>query len=139
MPRILKASAALAALPQELSTADHPDQISSLVTAIEDAVLPLQLYQSSLTGQGLSLNNEYAGRMKRAALQYERGAKQLTQMAKSSPQSSGAMMALVEELTVSMNEYRTQGRLDDASIPPATVEEMRRMAMRNKVGPVQQP
>jgi hypothetical protein len=132
LPRILKASEALAAWPSSSSEA-LPDEVSTLTTAIEDAILPLQLYQSSLTGQGLSLNNEYAVRMKRAALQYERAAKQLTTMMKAKKPDAAAMNGLVEELTVAMQEYRTQGRLDDASIPPATVEEMRRMAMRNQV------
>jgi hypothetical protein len=132
LPRILKASDALASWPVS-SSEPLPEEVSTLATAIEDAILPLQLYQSSLTGQGLSLNNEYAVRMKRAALQYERAAKQLTTMMKAKKQDPATMNALVKELTVAMQEYRTQGRLDDASIPPATVEEMRRMAMRNQV------
>ena len=160
LPRILKASDALKSLPEELATAAKSittssdgeyswDRVLELVATVDDAVLPLQLYQSSLTGQGLSLSNEYATRMKDAALRYERSAKQLTtlfQINKKNTNPSKTLASTVGtqetkiqtilvDLTAAMTEYRTQGRLTDAdnmSIPSATPEEMRRMAMRSK-------
>jgi hypothetical protein len=156
----LKASDALAVLPAEISSATKSinnneeeynwDHVLELVAMVDDAVLPLQLYQSSLTGQGLSLNNEYAVRMKNAALRYERSAKQLTtifqtnkknfnpnttKMIASNTATQEKIQSILTELKDAMNEYRIQGRLtdtDNLSIPSATPEEMRRMAMRNK-------
>jgi hypothetical protein len=160
LPRILKASEALNALPEELSIASKAmststdeeyswDRVLELVAMVDDAVLPLQLYQSSLTGQGLSLSNDYAARMKDAALRYERSAKQLTTLfqigkkntnpAKTIATNVGTRETKIQSILVdlkdAMNEYRKQGRLTDAdnmSIPSATPEEMRRMAMRSK-------
>ena len=160
LPRILKASDALNTLPNELSVAAKSisttsqeeynwDRVFELVAMVDDAVLPLQLYQSSLNGQGLSLSNEYAVRMKDAALRYERSAKQLTtlfQIGKKNTNPTKTLVtnlstqetkiqSIVIDLTEAMNEYRKQGRLTDAdnmSIPSATPEEMRRMAMRSK-------
>lgn len=160
LPRILKASDALNTLPNELSVAAKSisttsqeeynwDRVLELVAMVDDAVLPLQLYQSSLNGQGLSLSNEYAVRMKDAALRYERSAKQLTTLFQIGKKNTNPTKTLVTnlstqetkiqsilvDLTEAMNEYRKQGRLTDAdnmSIPSATPEEMRRMAMRSK-------
>jgi hypothetical protein len=147
-------------LPEELSIATKSiattsneeynwDRVLELVAMVDDAVLPLQLYQSSLTGQGLSLSNEYAVRMKDAALRYERSAKQLTTVfqigkkntnpAKTLASNVGTqetkIQSILDDLKDAMNEYRKQGRLTDAdnmSIPSATPEEIRRMAMRSK-------
>ena len=160
LPRILKASDALSALPEELSVAAKSiatttdqeynwDRLLELVAMVDDAVLPLQLYQSSLNGQGLSMNNDYAVRMKDAALRYERSAKQLTtvfQIVKKNTNPNKALasnfgtqetkiQSILMDLKDAMNEYRKQGRLtdtDNMSIPSATPEEMRRMAMRSK-------
>lgn len=150
----------MSALPDELSQAAKSiatpgddeynwDRVLELVAMVDDAVLPLQLYQSSLTGQGLSLSNEYALRMKDAALRYERSAKQLTtlfQIGKKNANPTKTLatnvgtqetkiQTILVDLKDAMNEYRKQGRLTDAdnmSIPSATPEEMRRMAMRSK-------
>lgn len=131
LPRILKVSNEIALIPNALVDGDWAT-VADFGKVAENAILPLQLYQSSLDGQGLSMNNAYAKIMKQDALQYEKAYQVFAKAVKQ--QNLDSAQQAVSEMGVAIADYRTQGRLsdDDGNIP--SVDEMRRMAMRRQTG-----
>jgi hypothetical protein len=77
----------------------------------ENAILPLQLYVSSLDGQGLSMANSYAKQMKEDALTYEKAYKVFEKALKK--QDSEKVLETVTAMGVAVVDYRTVGRLRD--------------------------
>lgn len=114
-------------IPDAIASGDW-DTVKDFSRTAENAVLPLQLYQSSLDGQGLSMSNSYAKVMKEDALKYEKSYRVFEQAIKKS--DGDRALEAVTSMGVAIADYRQQGRLkdDDGFIP--SVDEMRRMAMR---------
>lgn len=131
LPRIQKVSNEIGTVPDAIDAADWA-AVQEFAKTAENAVLPLQLYQSSLDGQGLSLSNSYARRMKEDAVQYE-SAYQAFGLAIRQRDGSAARQA-VSDMGVAIADYRQQGRLSDADGNIPSVDEMRRMAMRKQTG-----
>lgn len=127
LPRIQKVTTEITAIPDALARSDW-EAVRTFAKTAENAILPLQLYQSSLDGQGLSMSNSYAKLMKEDALQYEKSYRVLERAILKSDNDSA--LQAVTGMGVAIADYRQQGRLkdDDGNIP--SVEEMRRMAMR---------
>jgi hypothetical protein len=132
LPRIQKVTAEIGTVPDAIAANDW-EAVAAFAKTAENAVLPLQLYQSSLDGQGLSLSNAYAKVMKEDALQYEKAYKLL---AKAIQKNDGeTALQAVSDMGVAIADYRQQGRLyneDGKTIP--SVDEMRRMTMRRQTG-----
>lgn len=94
----------------------------------DNAVLPLQLYVSSLDGQGLGMANSYAKTMKKDAEIFEKQYKILQKAMKTQDQDMA--LAAVQQMGIAVAEYRQAGRLsdDDGNIP--SVDEIKRSTMR---------
>lgn len=99
-----------------------------ILQVADNAILPLQLYVSSLDGQGLGMANSYAKQMKQDAAAYEKAYKEFVKAL--GKQNSAALLTAVTDMAVAVASYRQTGGLrdDDGNIP--SVDEMRRMAMR---------
>jgi hypothetical protein len=131
LPRIQKVSNEIVSMPVAIASNDW-GTVAEFAKTAENAVLPMQLYQSSLDGQGLSMSNSYAKLMKEDAMQYERAYKVF---ARAIQRNDGdAALQAVSDMGAAIADYRQQGRLqdDDGNIP--SVDEMRRMAMRQQTG-----
>ena len=104
------------------------EEVQVFATTADNAVLPLQLYVSSLDGQGLSMANSYAKTMKKDAEIFEKQYKLLAKALKNKDQDMA--LAAVQEMGVAVAEYRQAGRLsdDDGNIP--SVDEIKRSTMR---------
>lgn len=127
LPRILQVSTEIATVPGAIAAGDW-ERVTAFGATAANAVLPLQLYQSSLGGQGLSLNNSYAQRMKEAATRYQAA---YAAFAKAVLRRDAAVaLQAVIDMGLAVQEYRQEGRLadDDGNIP--SVDEIRRMSMR---------
>jgi hypothetical protein len=94
-------------VPDRLASGDW-SAVQSFAATADNAILPLQLYVSSLDGQGLSMKNQYAIQIR---------------------DPDQALSAIVD-MGLAVADYRQQGRLsdDDGYIP--SIDDMRRMAMR---------
>ena len=127
LPRIQKVTAEISACSNALAVQDWETAESFGKTA-ENAILPLQLYVSSLDGQGLSMSTGFAKQMRQDALDYQAAYKVFDQ-AVQQRDSATALMA-VSQMGVAVADYRQTGRLkdDDGNIP--SIDEMKRMAMR---------
>jgi len=130
LPRIQKVTTEIAVVPDKILAQDWQSLDDFMKTA-DNAILPLQLYVSSLDGQGLGMANEYAKQMKTDAMKYEKSYKSLKKAIES--QNGDLALAAVTDMGVAVADYRQVGRLkdDDGFIP--SVDEMRRMAMRKPV------
>jgi hypothetical protein len=131
LPRIIKVSTEINSVPDYIAQADWV-AVADFGKVAENAILPLQLYQSSLDGQGLSMNNAYARIMKEDALQYEKAYQRFAKAVRA--QNGEQALQAVSDMGVAIADYRQQGRLsdDDGNIP--SVDDMRRMAMRRQTG-----
>eukprot|EP00522_Entomoneis_paludosa_P007120 CAMPEP_0172447168 /NCGR_PEP_ID=MMETSP1065-20121228/6536_1 /TAXON_ID=265537 /ORGANISM="Amphiprora paludosa, Strain CCMP125" /LENGTH=264 /DNA_ID=CAMNT_0013198403 /DNA_START=145 /DNA_END=939 /DNA_ORIENTATION=- len=127
LPRIQKVSTEIVACTDALLTEDW-ETVTGFGKTAENAILPLQLYVSSLDGQGLSMSTGFAKQMRQDAADYEKAYKAFEQALKKkdSPQALQAVSAM----GVAVADYRQAGRLkdDDGNIP--SIDEMKRMAMR---------
>ena len=136
LPRILKVSREMVSVSETLSNQDWESIQTNFLPMAENAVLPLQLYVSSLDGQGLSMTNSYAKQMKADALAYENAFHRL-QKAVGNQNREAALLALTD-MAEAINDYRQQGRLtndEDGEFP--SIDEMRRMAMRQPTMKIQ--
>jgi hypothetical protein len=130
LPRIVKASQQIEKLPDAIAAADW-ETIALYDKDIENAILPLQLYQSSLDGQGLSMSSSFAKEMKKDAVNYEKSYKLFAKAL--SKKDTNSLLSATTDMAALIADYRQQGRLnsdDDDGTTIPTVEEMRRMAMR---------
>lgn len=127
LPRIQKVTNEIGTVPDAIAAADW-DTVNNFSKTAENAILPLQLYQSSLDGQGLSMSNSYAKVMKEDALKYEKSYKVFAKAIQKT--DADTALQAVTDMGVAIADYRQQGRLrdDDGNIP--SVDDMRRMAMR---------
>jgi hypothetical protein len=132
LPRIQKVTVEMPGIYQAIQTGDWQAVETFTTTTAENAILPLQLYVSSLDGQGLSLKNSYAKQMKLYALEYER----LYKVLRRAVQLKDASTALqaISDMALAVADYRQTGRLDGLddnygnNIP--SVDEIKRMSMR---------
>lgn len=127
LPRIQKVTAKISEVPQAIANGDW-ETVEAFATTADNAVLPLQLYVSSLDGQGLSMSTSFAKTMKNDAKTFEQNFKELQKALKKKDQD--AALKAVQEMGVAVADYRQAGRLtdDDGNIP--SVEEIRRSTMR---------
>jgi hypothetical protein len=114
-------------MPDCLASGDWT-AVESFAATADNAILPLQLYVSSLTGQGLSMKNEYAIQMKQDAQDFQRSFNTLEAAIRR--HDSDQALEAINSMGLAVADYRQQGRLsdDDGYIP--SVDEMRRMTMR---------
>lgn len=127
LPRIQKVTARISEVPQAIANGQW-EAVEKFTATADNAILPLQLYVSSLDGQGLSMSNTYAKTMKKDAKNFEASFKDLQKAIKKKDQE--AALKAVQEMGVAVADYRQVGRLtdDDGNIP--SVEEIRRSTMR---------
>jgi hypothetical protein len=127
LPRIQKVSQEITMIPDAVAAEDWT-ALEEFSKTADNAILPLQLYQSSLDGQGLSMSADFAKQMKVDALQYEQAYKRFVKALEQ--RNTDALTTAITDMAVAVADYRQQGRLsdDDGNIP--SVEEMRRMTMR---------
>jgi hypothetical protein len=97
-------------MPEAIAGQDWP-AVAAFGKVAENAVLPLQLYVSSLDGQGLSMANSYAKQMKTDALAYEKAYKLFEKALKK--QDVEQVLQTVTAMGVAIIDYRTVGRLRD--------------------------
>ena len=127
LPRIQKVTAGISDVPQAIANGDW-ETVEAFASAADNAVLPLQLYVSSLDGQGLSMANSYAKSMKNDAKIFEQNYKDLQKAMKK--RDKEASLKAVQEMGVAVADYRQSGRLTDADGNIPSVEEIRRSTMR---------
>jgi len=129
LPRIQKVTQEIAGLSDALAAGDWLTPVKNLATTADNAILPLQLYVSSLDGQGLSMKNQYAVQMKRDAAEFEKSYHDLELAIRQ--QDRDRALDAISGMGVAIADYRQQGRLsdDDGYIP--SIDEMKRMTMRN--------
>jgi hypothetical protein len=110
LPRIQKVTEEIVRVPEAIAGGDWI-AVAAFGKVAENAVLPLQLYVSSLDGQGLSMANSYAKEMKADALAYEKAYKLFEKALKK--QDSEQVLQTVTAMGVAVIDYRTVGRLRD--------------------------
>ena len=127
LPRIQKVTERIGGVSQYIANGQW-EEVEAFAVVADNAVLPMQLYVSSLDGQGLSMSNSYAKVMKNDALEYEKQFKILQKALKKKDKDMA--LAAVQEMGVAIVDYRQAGRLkdDDGNIPD--VAEIRRSTMR---------
>jgi hypothetical protein len=136
LPRIQKVTNELSQVPDAILNDDW-ETVREFAKVAENAILPLQLYQSSLDGQGLSMNNSYAKIMKQDAMEYEKQYKLFEKAI--GKRDKDTALSTVTNMAVAVADYRQQGRLrdDDGNIP--SVDEIKRMTMRKPTIQVNRP
>jgi hypothetical protein len=136
LPRIQKVTNELSQVPDAILNDDW-ETVREFAKVAENAILPLQLYQSSLDGQGLSMNNSYAKIMKQDAMEYEKQYKLFEKAI--GKRDKDTALSTVTNMAVAVADYRQQGRLrdDDGDIP--SVDEIKRMTMRKPTIQVNRP
>lgn len=110
LPRVRRA---FELLPRADALVDNGDWggVSELATgSLADAVLPMQLYASSLGGQGLSLAPKFVQKMDEAATRYEKACKNL-QMAVKKKDERRAHDS-VRDMQACVKTYRAEGKLE---------------------------
>jgi hypothetical protein len=110
LPRIQKVTEEIVRMPEAIAGQDWA-AVTAFGKVAENAVLPLQLYVSSLDGQGLSMANSYAKQMKIDALAYEQAYKKFEKALKK--QNGEEVLLTVTAMGVAIIDYRTVGRLRD--------------------------
>ena len=127
LPRIQKVSTEIGACTDALLIEDW-DRVQEFAKTAENAILPLQLYASSLDGQGLSMASGFAKQMRDDALEYEKAYKSFDKALKR--RDSPSALQAVSDMGVLVADYRNAGRLkdDDGNIP--SIDEMKSMTMR---------
>lgn len=110
LPRIQKVTEEIVSMPDAIAGGDWL-AVTAFGKVAENAVLPLQLYVSSLDGQGLSMANSYAKQMKIDALAYEKAYKLFEKALKK--QDGEIVLQTVAAMGVAIIDYRTVGRLRD--------------------------
>ena len=127
LPRIQKVTEIIGEVPQFIANGQW-EEVQVFATTADNAILPLQLYVSSLDGQGLSMANSYAKTMKKDAEIFEKQYKILQKAMKNKDKDTA--LAAVQEMGVAVADYRQAGRLKDdvGNIP--SVDEIKRSTMR---------
>lgn len=110
LPRV-KRALDLLPVTDNLVTAGDWSEASALATgALADAVLPMQLYASSLAGQGLSLAPRFVQRMDDAASTYNEACTKLQKACKK--RDSTIARENVKTMLAAVQRYRVEGRLE---------------------------
>eukprot|EP00171_Calliarthron_tuberculosum_P014247 IDg14247t1 len=110
LPRVRRAHESLP-LAEKLVASGNWAEASALAGGtLEDAVLPMQLYASSLAGQGLSLAPKFVQKMNDEASHYEAACKRLKTACKK--RDTNIARELVADMTSSIARYRGAGRLE---------------------------
>jgi hypothetical protein len=127
LPRIQKVTARINEIPQFIANGQW-EEVQIFAATADNAILPLQLYVSSLDGQGLGMANSYAKTMKKDAEIFEKQYKILQKALKN--QDQDLALEAVQQMGIAVAEYRQAGRLsdDDGNIP--SVDEIKRSTMR---------
>lgn len=120
LPRIQKVTEEIVRMPEAIAAQDWV-AVADFGKVADNAVLPLQLYVSSLDGQGLSMANSYAKQMKVDALDYEKAYKLFVKALKI--QNGDQILQAVTAMGVAVADYRIVGHLsdDDGNLPVSSV------------------
>lgn len=110
LPRVRRALETLPRTEQLVDNGNWNEAASLAAGALEDAVLPMQLYASSLAGQGLSLAPKFVQTMSKEAERYETAVKRLKTACKK--RDANGARQLVADMTDSIAKYRGAGKLD---------------------------
>lgn len=108
------------------------DTLDDFKLTAENAILPLQLYQSSLDGQGLSMSSGYAKQMKDDAKLYEGSYKKFVKAVQK--RDVEVARQSLSDMEFAISDYRFQGRLGNELAEIPSVEDIRRMSMRRATG-----
>lgn len=110
LPRVRRALESLPRAEELVMKGDWAEATVLVGGTLEDAVLPMQLYASSLAGQGLSLAPKFVQKMSDEAAHYEATCKRLKTACKR--RDTKVARELVADMTASMARYRGAGRLE---------------------------
>lgn len=110
LPRVKRALEECKRIREDIGKGEWNTIQRKVENVLQDAVLPMKLYVSSLAGQGLALNVSFAGQMAANADGYEAALKKLKR-AVSRKNESDAMSAL-NTMETSIAEYRKAGKLE---------------------------
>ena len=127
LPRITKVTSAIDVVPQQIANGQW-EEVEEFRKTADTAILPLQLYVSSLDGQGLSMNNSYAKEMKKNAATFEAQYKLFEKAIKKKDQD--AALSALQQMAVAVVNYRQAGRLTDDMGNIPDIQEIRRSTMR---------
>lgn len=127
LPRITKVTSSIAEVPQFIANGQW-EEVEAFGKIADNCVLPLQLYVSSLDGQGLSMSNSYAKDMKKDAKIFEEQYKIFEKAVKK--KDSDKALASVQAMAVAIVDYRQTGRLTDEMGNIPSVDEIKRSTMR---------
>jgi len=129
LPRIKKASDNIPIAASMVGVEDW-EEVGDFVKLSEDAILPMQLYASSLTGGGTNVKVANAGVLKSSAANFEKAQKCLAKVVQKKDRESAS--GALEKLSTSMLEYRTAAGLlgpeGGGDLP--SIDEIRRSACR---------
>ncbi len=134
MPRIQKVSDQLKqVLPKAFANKNQNsnwlDDVQSLYTTADNAILPMKLYTSSLDGQGLRMTqSEFVKTMKVNIDKYERNVQQLSKAL--DQQDKTMAQTAVQQLSQALADFRSAGKLSEDIEDLPSVDEVRRMTMR---------
>lgn len=126
-PRIIKLTTEIEPVPQYIANGQW-EEVQAFANVADNTVLPLQLYVSSLDGQGLNMANSYAKVMKKYATIFEQQYKLLTQAIKKKDQELA--LSSVQAMALAVTDYRQVGRLTDDAGNIPSVDEIKRSTMR---------
>ncbi len=110
LPRVKRALELLPVTDDLVSAGDWGQATTLATGALADAVLPMQLYASSLAGQGLSLAPRFVQRMDAAAATYNDACTKLQKACKK--RDSAIARESVRSMLASVRTYRAEGRLE---------------------------
>jgi hypothetical protein len=134
LPRIQKVSDQLKqVLPKAFANKNQNsnwlDDVQSLYTTADNAILPMKLYTSSLDGQGLRMTqSEFVKTMKVNIDKYERNVQQLSKAL--DQQDKTMAQTAVQQLSQALADFRSAGKLSEDIEDLPSVDEVRRMTMR---------
>ncbi|KAA8493188.1 hypothetical protein FVE85_8633 [Porphyridium purpureum] len=110
LPRIKLANDEMPALERALANQDWAEASRLVNGSIDDALLPLRLYTSSLSGQGLSLSVSFAKDMAASADVYEANLKKLKTAIKK--KDAAKANASYQELNDALQKYRVAAKIN---------------------------
>ena len=126
LPRIKKCNDAIPMAAESIGVEDWVSADEFVNKVVDDTVLPLKLYTSSLTGGGTNVKVSFTKDMDKATKDFEKAQKALAKAVKKQDKTMSSKA--LEDLSEALQAYRTAGRLTgpDAGGDIPSVDEIRR-------------